>query len=74
MNFAQFLLILQARKKIVLGTLIATVAITVLVSVLLPATYKGSSTVLLNTKGVDPVTGMTMPASSCRATWRPRST
>ncbi|KQV78456.1 chain-length determining protein [Massilia sp. Root351] len=61
MNFAQFLLILQARKKIVLGTLIATVAITVLVSLLLPATYKGASTVLLNTKGVDPVTGMTMP-------------
>lgn len=61
MNFTQFLLILQARKKIVLGTLIATVAVTILVSLLLPPTYKGSSSVVLNTKGVDPVTGMTLP-------------
>jgi chain length determinant protein EpsF len=61
MTFAQFLLILQARKKIVLSTLLATVAITILVSLVLPSTYKGSASVLLNTKGVDPVTGMALP-------------
>jgi uncharacterized protein involved in exopolysaccharide biosynthesis len=61
MTFTQFLLILQARKKIVLSTLLATVAITILVSLVLPSTYKGSASVLLNTKGVDPVTGMALP-------------
>lgn len=61
MNFTQFLLILRARKKIILMTLIATVAVTLVVSLLLPKTYKATSSVLLNYKGVDPVTGMTMP-------------
>jgi chain length determinant protein EpsF len=61
MTFAQFFLILQARKKIVLSTLFATVAITILVSLVLPSTYKGTASVLLNTKGVDPVTGMALP-------------
>ncbi|MES2260806.1 MAG: chain length determinant protein EpsF [Pseudomonadota bacterium] len=61
MNFPQFLLILRARKRIILLTLIATVAVTLVVSLLLPKTYKATSSVLLNYKGVDPVTGMTMP-------------
>lgn len=61
MNFSQFLLILRARRKIVLLTLLATVMVTVVVSALLPKTYKATSTVLLNYKGVDPVTGMAAP-------------
>lgn len=61
MNFSQFLLILRARRKIVLLTLLATVLVTVVVSALLPKTYKATSTVLLNYKGVDPVTGMAAP-------------
>lgn len=61
MNFTQFLLVLRARKKIILLTLAATVAVTLVVSLLLPKTYKATSSVLLNYKGVDPVTGMTMP-------------
>ena len=61
MDFSQFLLILRARKWIVLLALLLTVAVTVVVSALLPKTYKATSTVLLNYKGVDPVTGLTMP-------------
>ena len=61
MNFSQFLLILHARRKIVLLTLLATVTVTVVVSALLPKTYKATSTVLLNSKGVDPVTGLAAP-------------
>lgn len=61
MNFSQFLLILRARRKIVLLTLLATVLVTVVVSALLPKTYKATSTVLLNYKGIDPVTGMAAP-------------
>lgn len=61
MNFSLFLLILRARRKIVLLTLLATVLVTVVVSALLPKTYKATSTVLLNYKGVDPVTGLAAP-------------
>ncbi|WP_374582185.1 chain length determinant protein EpsF [Pseudoduganella sp.] len=61
MNFAQFLLILQARKKIVLLTLLITVAATLVVSLLLPKTYEASSSLVMNYKGVDPLTGMALP-------------
>jgi chain length determinant protein EpsF len=61
MNFAQFLLILQARKKIVLLTLLVTVAATLVVSLLLPKTYEASSSLVMNYKGVDPLTGMALP-------------
>ena len=61
MNFAQFLLILQARKKIVLLTLLVTVAATLVVSLLLPKTYEATSSLVMNYKGVDPLTGMALP-------------
>jgi chain length determinant protein EpsF len=61
MNLSQFLLVLRARKWIVLIVLATTVLATVGVSLLLPKTYKATASVLLNYKGLDPVTGMTMP-------------
>jgi succinoglycan biosynthesis transport protein ExoP len=61
MNFSQFLLILRARKWILIITLLITVGATVIVSALLPKTYKASASVLMNYKGIDPVTGMAMP-------------
>jgi succinoglycan biosynthesis transport protein ExoP len=62
MNFTQFLLILRARYKIILLTLFLTVGATVAISLLLPKTYKATTSMVLNYKGVDPVTGMTLPA------------
>ena len=61
MNFSQFLLILQARKKIIFLTLIVTVLATLSVSLLLPKSYKATSSLVMNYKGVDPVTGLAMP-------------
>lgn len=61
MNFAQFLLILQARKKIVLLTLLVTVSATLVVSLLLPKTYEATSSLVMNYKGVDPLTGLALP-------------
>jgi len=61
MNFAQFLLILQARKKIVLLTLLVTVTATLVVSLLLPKTYEATSSLVMNYKGVDPLTGLALP-------------
>lgn len=61
MNLSQLFLILRARKKIVFFTLIFTVVCTLAVSLMLPKTYKATSSLLLNYKGVDPLTGMVMP-------------
>ena len=61
MSLHQFLLILLARKKIILATLVTTVALALGVSLVLSKTYKATASVLLNYKGVDPLTGLTMP-------------
>lgn len=61
MNLSQFLLILRARKWIILVTLCTTVLVTLSVSLLLPKTFKATASVLLNYKGVDPVTGIAVP-------------
>src|SRR5438067_1053704 len=61
MNVQQFLLILLARKKIILATLAVTVLLALGFSLIQPKTYKATASVLLNYKGVDPLTGLTMP-------------
>jgi chain length determinant protein EpsF len=61
MNFAQFLLILKARQRIILLTLAVTVISTLAVSLVLPKTYKASTSLVINYKGVDPLTGVMMP-------------
>lgn len=62
MSLSQFLLILKSRYKLILITLFLTVATTVVVSLVLPKSYKASATVIVNYKGSDPVTGMMVPA------------
>jgi succinoglycan biosynthesis transport protein ExoP len=61
MNVHQFLLILLARKKIILSTLVVTVLLAFGFSMMQPKTYRATASVLLNYKGVDPLTGLTMP-------------
>ena len=63
MNVHQFLLILLARKKIILGTLLVTVLLALGWSLIQQKTYKATASVLLNYKGVDPVSGLTMPGN-----------
>lgn len=62
MNFTQFLLILKARRRIILITFGMTVLATLALSLLLPKSYKAVTSLVLNYKGVDPVTGLTLPA------------
>ena len=57
MTLQQFLLILMARAKPALYTLIAIVLITLVVSLLLPKQYTSSASVLIDVKP-DPVAGM----------------
>lgn len=61
MNVHQFLLILRARRRIILSVLLATVLLTLGFSLMQAKTYKATASVLLNYKGVDPLTGLTMP-------------
>lgn len=62
MNFSQFLLILHARFRIIMLVLVVTVVATFTVSLLLPKTYQTATTLVLNYKGLDPVTGLTLPS------------
>jgi succinoglycan biosynthesis transport protein ExoP len=62
MNFQQFLTILLARKKIALIVLAVTVLTTLVVSLVMPKSYKATTTLILNYKATDPVSGMTLPA------------
>jgi chain length determinant protein EpsF len=62
MNLFQLVLILKARYKMILLVAVITVLTASIVSLLFPKSYKAATTVILNYKGVDPVTGMAMPA------------
>lgn len=61
MTFKKLLHALNARRMIIVLTLLTTVAATMIVSLLLPKTYRATTSLLLNYKGIDPVTGSTLP-------------
>lgn len=62
MSISQFILILRARYKVIVFTLLITIATAVTVSFLMAKTYKANATVIVNYKGADPVTGLAMPS------------
>ncbi len=62
MNLLQFILILKARYKIILLIFATTVLTTLVLSLIWPKSYKATTSVLLNYKGIDPVTGVMLPA------------
>jgi chain length determinant protein EpsF len=62
MNLSILLLALRARYKIVLLTLGVTVLATVAISLILPKNYVAGVSMVVNYKGVDPVTGLSAPA------------
>jgi polysaccharide biosynthesis transport protein len=62
MTFQQLLSILHARYKVILLTLLIAVVATAAVSFALPRIYRTSTTLLLNYKGTDPVSGQVLPA------------
>jgi polysaccharide biosynthesis transport protein len=62
MNLTQFLLILKARLKIIFIVFGFVLLTTLIINLLLPKIYKATSSIVLNYKGTDPVTGLTVPA------------
>lgn len=63
MSFSQLLAILNARKFIALWVFLVTVLVTTVVSFILPDTYTATTSLVINAKGADPVTGFMMPAT-----------
>ncbi|QNA88427.1 chain length determinant protein EpsF [Massilia sp. Dwa41.01b] len=61
MNLYQFLLLLRARRRLILSTLLVTVLLALGWSLIQNKTYTATASVLLNYKGVDPLTGVTTP-------------
>ena len=61
MSFSQLLSILIARKWIAIWVLLTTILVTSIVSFVLPKTYKATTTLIINFKGADAVTGLMLP-------------
>ena len=61
MTLQQFLLILQARARVALYTLLATVLTTLVVSLIMPKQYTASTAVVIDVKSPDPIVGMVLP-------------
>jgi len=61
MTLQQFLLILRARSRLALYTLLVTVLVVFLVSVLLPKQYTASTAVVIDVKSPDPIAGLVLP-------------
>ena len=63
MSFTQFLLILKARFWIILVTFVVIVSLTLVISLfVLQKSYTATTSLVLNYKGMDPVTGAVLPA------------
>jgi polysaccharide biosynthesis transport protein len=62
MSFNELMLILKARRSIIAITFSIIVLLATLISLLLPKTYEASTSLLLNYKGMDPVTGNILPS------------
>ena len=61
MSLIQFLLILIARRAVILRTFLVFIAFGMLLVFLLPKSYKATTDVVLNYKTTDPVTGLAIP-------------
>jgi succinoglycan biosynthesis transport protein ExoP len=61
MNFHQFINILLSRKPIVLSVLMMTVITTLAVSLLLPKQYLATTSIVVDQRSVDRVTGLNLP-------------
>ena len=63
MTISQLLLILRARYKVVLLTLLLVVSGTLLISLILPKEYTAGASVVVDVKSPDPLAGMVLPGA-----------
>lgn len=62
MSFYQFYLTIKARAKLVILTALAVFGVVLVVSLILPKNYTATTSMVVNYKGVDPVSGLSMQA------------
>jgi succinoglycan biosynthesis transport protein ExoP len=62
MSFGHFLLILRARWKVAVLTVLAVFLATLAASLLLPKKYTATTSLVVDFKGMDPVLGIILPA------------
>ena len=62
MTFHQFLTILLWRRRFALSVLALTVLTTLLVSLVMPRSYKATTTLVIDNRSTDLVSGMTLPS------------
>ncbi|MDB5821789.1 MAG: chain length determinant family protein [Herminiimonas sp.] len=62
MNPSQLFVILRARKMVFIWTLLGTLTATLMASALVPTTYTATTTLVVDSKGVDSLTGVALPA------------
>ncbi|GAA5169817.1 chain length determinant protein EpsF [Viridibacterium curvum] len=60
MNLAQFLLILRARKWVVIAVTVTLFAVAMVITALMPRQYSASASIVIDAKGVDPISGQPM--------------
>jgi len=68
-NLYQLLLILRARYKLIVAVMFVTVAAAAAVGTALPPRYKASTTVVVDFKSVDPITGAVLPVQMLLASY-----
>jgi len=61
MNIGQLLRILWARRRLVVGVIACATVLAAPAKIVLPPTYVAITSIVIDTKGVDPVTGAVMP-------------
>jgi succinoglycan biosynthesis transport protein ExoP len=61
MDFSQFLSLLRARIWVFFATLVLTVATTIGISMYMQPQYKATTTLVFDTKGIDPILGVMLP-------------
>jgi chain length determinant protein EpsF len=61
MNIGQLLRILWARRRLVVGVMVGAIVLAALAKLVLPPTYVAITSLVIDTKGVDPVTGAVTP-------------
>lgn len=63
MTFNELILTLKARYKVVLGVFLTLVLLTAVINFTAAKKFESTVTMLVNTKGIDPVTGRATPAT-----------
>src|SRR5687768_14365175 len=67
MNFTQLVRILWARRRLVIGITAAALVLAVFANLVMPNKYVATTSLLIDTKGVDPLTGANGPSQAAAA-------